>query len=53
MGGGIGVGYDIPLTEKIKLEPMFRYVINYYKNKEDDNYNNADIIVNMGFIYAF
>lgn len=53
-GFGLGIGYDIVLAKNIKLEPMIRYAINSYKDKNnEDDYKNSGILLNVGFIYRF
>ena len=54
IGYGIGVGYDISLSQKIKLEPLIRYVNNKYNEKgTDSSYKTSDIILNLGFIFRY
>jgi opacity protein-like surface antigen len=50
-GFGIGLGYDIALSNQVKLEPMVRYIANNRNNKSsEEKYNESKIYFNLGFI---
>ena len=54
VGFGLGVGYDIELSDNVKLEPLVKYIFNNYKYKEGGvDYKNSNIIFNLGLIYRF
>lgn len=53
-GLGTGIGYDIKLSDNLKLEPMIRYVLNNYKNEDSTlDYKSTSILFKMGLIYLF
>ncbi len=54
LGYGIGLGYDINLSQNIKLEPLIRYVNNKYNEKDtDSSFKTSDIVLNLGLIFRY
>jgi hypothetical protein len=52
IGFGAGVGYDIKLTEGLRLEPMLYYTRYTFDARESEYKNKQDkILINLGLIY--
>jgi len=50
-GFGIGLGYDIGISDHVKIEPMIRYIANSRTEKTtDEKYKESKIFINLGFI---
>ena len=52
IGFSFGIGYDIDLYKKIKLEPLIKYVRNKYSDKENEtSFKTSSLLLNLGFVY--
>ena len=52
---GLGVGYDISLSKKVKLEPMVRHMRNIFRDKKIFSLEsvNSDTYLTLGLVYLF
>lgn len=55
IGGSLGIGYNIKLSDKIFIEPQIRYSVNRYKNKYNDrsDYTKSGLKFYGGLIYRW
>lgn len=53
-GIGLGIGYDIRLTDAVQLEPLIRYRWNKSTNEVSNvESTQTGVVVNLGLVYRF